>query len=55
MGHHDKSTWRIFVIGVLMIVTTSMLMSILTDDCFHWVAASAAILVLYRVARGGGR
>ena len=50
MGHPSKSTFRIFIVGSVMLIATALVISVVTGGCFQWVAIAAAIMVLARVA-----
>ena len=51
----DNNIYRVFIGGVLAMIAVSTLMTLLTGECFQWVAFAAATVVLYRVIRGAGR
>ena len=51
----NNSTYRILFTGILLLLVASTIMTLVSGDCCHWVGTIAAILVLFRVARGADR
>jgi hypothetical protein len=51
----NNNIYRIFVMGSLMMIATSILITINSGACAHWLATGAAIVALYHVVRGARR
>jgi hypothetical protein len=51
----NHNIYRVFLGGVLAMAVVALLVTLLTEDCFQWVAFAAATVVLYRVIRGEER